>query len=78
MNVCKISLEAKCPLYLRSSVEDRKNRTSTITCQWVQEGINAQLRFRRPADAEIHLKTFCCEKWQYCEIYRGLKSVEDD
>ncbi len=67
---------AKCPFYLRG---DHEKGRWTISCQGVTDASILQWRFRTKQDLEIQFKTFCCGKFERCEVYEMLgKTFEED
>lgn len=69
-------LYAKCPFYLRYCYA---NGGWVINCQGVTDASILQWRFRRKQDFEIQQRTFCCDKFERCEVYEMLeKTFEED
>lgn len=63
---------AKCP-YFKGT--DSKLQ---IRCQGVADSSDLSWKFRRKDDLLIQLKTFCCDKYEYCEVYRMLESIYEE
>lgn len=61
---------AQCPFYRRCCTKDHP---WTITCQGVTDASNLQWRFRTKQDLEIQFRTFCCGKFERCEVYEMLE-----
>lgn len=61
-----------CPFY---SSDDGQQR---ITCCGLVPDSTIALWYRKREDFEIQLKTFCCEHYKKCEIYRMLMEMWDD
>lgn len=48
-------------------------------CQGVTDASILRWRFRRKQDFEIQQRTFCCDKFERCEVYEMLeKTFEED
>ena len=62
---------AECPFFLRSG--NRK-----ISCSGVFDGTRISWEFDRKDDKDIQMKTFCCEKYHNCEVYRMLREVYEE
>ena len=62
---------AECPFFLRSG--NRK-----IRCSGVFDGTRISWEFDRKDDKDIQMKTFCCEKYHNCEVYRMLREVYEE
>ena len=58
-------IEVQCPFY-KYDVPKR------ITCEGLIDKSNISLGFLIWKDYAIHIKTFCSEHYQKCEIYRML------
>lgn len=66
---------AECPFYLRC---DREKGRWTISCQGVTDASILQWRFRKKQDFEIQLRTFCCGKFERCEVYEMLEKTFEE
>lgn len=56
--------DVQCPFFLHCDGRKR------VTCEGVADGSRLQWVFRRRLDYDIHLKTFCCQHYGNCEVYR--------
>ncbi len=56
----------KCPFY---RFDDGKRR---VNCEGIIEDSSLSLNFRNKEDFTIQLKTFCCQHYKNCEVYRML------
>ena len=61
-----IRVDVGCPFF---KTDDGK---LTITCEGVTDGSFIIQRFLRKSDWECQTRTFCCEHYKKCEIYRML------
>lgn len=63
----------KCPYYRNANSENR------ITCQGVADSSQLEWKFtdkkNSKADLSIQLKTFCCDRYQNCEVYQMLRQI---
>lgn len=62
---------AKCPFFQRSGI--RK-----ISCTGVFDGTRISWEFDKGEDKVIQIRTFCCDKYQNCEVYRMLESIYEE
>ena len=62
-----ICADIKCPFY-RSM--DRKQKK--IVCEGLEDQSNVTLGYRRPDAWRRQMGTFCCGRYQACEIYRAI------
>ena len=62
----------KCPFY---KWDDSKNR---IICEGLTEGGSVAVRFKTKEEFTLHMKTFCCQRMDYCEINRMLAALYDE
>ena len=46
-----------------------------ITCQGVADSSDLCWKFKNKRDLLIQLKTFCCYKYEYCEVFQMLKKI---
>lgn len=70
----KKNIPPQCPFYLFGG---RKS----IGCEGITDDCFTRLVFKTEEKKEAHERTFCDEKFKYCEIYRMLireKYEEDD
>lgn len=70
-----IQADVGCPFY---RYDDGRR---TVACEGVTDGSIISQRYRRRSDWECQVRTFCCEHWQKCEVYRMLmenKYEEED
>lgn len=70
-----IQADVGCPFY---RYDDGRR---TVACEGVTDGSIILQRYSRRSDWECQMRTFCCEHWQKCEIYRMLmenKYEEED
>lgn len=65
-------VHVRCPFY-RS--DDGRRR---IICEGITDGCSLSVTYQRKADYEMQMKTFCCEHYKKCEIYRILKEKYDE
>lgn len=65
---------AQCPFYRRCCIKGQW----IITCQGVTDASNLQWRFRTKQDLEIQFRTFCCDKFERCEVYEMLKKTFEE
>lgn len=70
-----VDFYAKCPYYLRS---DRGKKQ--LSCQGVADSSSLCWKFGKREDMMIQIRTFCCDKYARCEVYRLLRQIyeEDD
>lgn len=61
----------KCPFYLH----DEKCK---IRCEGVADGHNIVMQFATKQDFDIQIVTFCCDKYQNCEVYQMVKRKYDE
>ena len=70
-----IKADFGCPFY---RYDDGRR---VVACEGVTDGSIIIQRYSRRGDWECQVKTFCCEHWKNCEIYRMLmenKYEEED
>lgn len=70
-----IQVDIQCPFY---KYDDGRR---VVACEGVTDGSIISQRYRRRSDWESQVRTFCCEHWQKCEVYRMLmenKYEEED
>lgn len=60
---------AKCPFYLGT---DGKKE---IMCQGVADSSDLSWKFHKRFDLGIQFDTFCCDKYQYCEVFQMLNKI---
>ena len=58
-------IDVQCPFY-------KSDAMKRIICEGLIDKSNISLGFLIFKDYEIQLRTFCCEHYQKCEIYRML------
>ena len=63
---------AECPFYLGT---DSKKQ---ITCQGVADSSNLCWKFKNRDDLLIQIKTFCCDKYENCEVFQMLKQIHEE
>lgn len=67
--------EVQCPFYRQ---DDGRSR---IHCEWMIPNSTVSINFQRRPDFRTQMKTFCCDKYKNCEIFRMLmenKYEEED
>ena len=64
-------IEVQCPFY-KYDVPKR------ITCEGLIDKSNISMGFLVWKDYEIHIKTFCAQHYQNCEVYRMLMEAKYD
>lgn len=69
--------DAKCPFYKRD------DGRSKISCEGLveSEGCRIMLFFDRREDFLIQIQTFCCNRFEHCEIHQAIieaKCAEED
>ena len=66
----------KCPYYRNANSENR------ITCDGVSDSSQLEWKFtdkkNSKADLSIQLKTFCCDRYQNCEVYQMLRQIYEE
>ena len=68
-----IQADVGCPFY---RYDDGRR---TVACEGVTDGSIILQRYSRRSDWECQVRTFCCEHWQKCEVYRMLmQKYEED
>ena len=65
------SADVLCPFY-------RNEGNRALTCEGVAPGSVIIQRFRSNRGFEIQHETFCCKKYDFCEIYRMLMEAKYD
>lgn len=55
-----------CPFY---SQDDGAHK---VICEGIIEKSALSLWFKRKRDFQLHLREFCCKKYDHCELYRML------
>lgn len=66
-------VDVRCPFYRN---DDGRRR---ITCEGLIDGSSLTLIYARRNDYEIQIRTFCCERYVNCEVYRMLiEKYEED
>ena len=71
-----IKVDVGCPFYRYDDA-----RKMTVACEGVTDGSIIMQRYTRKMDWECQIRTFCCQHWARCEIYRMLmenKYEEED
>lgn len=63
---------AQCPYY--NGTDSKKH----ITCQGVADSSSLRWIFRQKSDLEIQIKTYCCDKFPYCDVYQMLKQIYEE
>ena len=63
---------AKCPYYRHSDCKTK------VICDGLCSGCSLILRYGKQEDLLIQVKTFCCDKYKYCEVYQMLKQIYED
>ena len=61
--------EARCPFY-------RKDTLLTISCEGLVGDSSIVQNFGRREDALIQLRTFCCRRYENCEIYQAIMKAK--
>lgn len=65
-------VDVQCPFYRTDS--DRR-----ITCEGIIDGSTLTLYYRKKQDYKIQMRTFCCNHYEKCEVYRMLlQKYEED
>lgn len=64
-----VAVMARCPYF-------RRAKESTIFCEGPVEGSKLRWDFRTRKEWVTQVETFCCEKYEYCEIYRAIDEVQ--
>ena len=59
-------IDVQCPFYKYDTMK-------RIVCEGLIEKSNISLGFFDWQDYEIHFRTFCCEHYKKCEVYRMLE-----
>lgn len=68
----KIRTDVGCPFFIGCTGAKR------ICCEGVADGSKLEWVFKTKADYLIHLKTFCCQHYKKCEVYRlAMEKYED-
>ena len=70
-----IKVDVGCPFF---KYDDGQR---TVACEGVTDGSIILQRYSKKKDWECQVRTFCCEHWVKCEIYRMLmenKYEEED
>lgn len=66
-------VDVRCPFF---KFDDGKRR---ITCEGLIEDSSLALIYHKKRDFETQIRTFCCEHYERCEIYRILmEKYEED
>ncbi len=64
----------KCPFY---RYDDDKHMK--INCEGIIDGSNLTLTFGTKADYTLHIDSYCCKSFKYCELYGLLmQKYEED
>lgn len=66
---------AQCPFYVHAGCG---KSGYSITCHGVTDASRLVWRFRRKQDFEIQLRTFCCGKFERCEVCRMLNETFEE
>ena len=61
----------RCPFFVN---DDGKSK---IVCDGIVDKSRVSLEYQRKADYEAQMKTFCCDRYINCEIYRILIEKEE-
>lgn len=67
-------LKVRCPFWKRAK------RPREIRCEGLEDGMTIALRFNNEQNFIRHGTTFCCGRYEACEIYRAIveaKYAED-
>lgn len=64
-------LFAICPFFVND------DGMSKIVCNGIVDKSRISLEYRRKADYKNQMKTFCCDRYINCEIYRILIEKEE-
>lgn len=59
-------VRVRCPFFV---CDDGRSR---IVCEGIADGSTLSQRFQTKQGYKIQMNTFCCDKYDYCEIYRVL------
>lgn len=66
-------VDVRCPFY------QSDDGAFHIKCEGIMDGCSLTLHYRKKQDFTIQLKTFCCQHYEKCEIYRMLlQKYEED
>lgn len=63
------SISVRCPFYRRDS-------PMTVTCEGLVDQSTIQLRFGLGQDCLLHMRAFCCRRYQNCEIYQAIEAAK--
>ena len=67
-------VNVRCPFYL----DDRMRRKNyRITCEGISDHSTISQRFQNIETYKIQMKTFCCDRYTNCELYRILIEKEE-
>lgn len=64
--------DVKCPFY---KFDDGKRR---ITCEGLIADSSLALIYHKKCDYEMQIRTFCCNYYKNCEVYRILMDKYDE
>ena len=48
----------------------------TVTCEGLVDQSTIQLRFGLGQDCLLHMRAFCCRRYQNCEIYQAIEAAK--